>query len=470
MLKGFAGVEGATRAAPIQDITMSKAFSHTVATPDVSAASLAGKQRRFIAKLTGVISGGMFIDGFILGCIGIVMPAITQDLQLSLMWQGLIGASALIGIFIGGPLGGWLADRVGRRPMFTVDLAVFLAGSAAQFFVTEAWQLFAVRVLMGVAIGADYSIGWPLLAEFAPARMRGKLLAMIEVVWYVGYLVSYAAGWALTVSATAGWHVILGLSTVPSAIVFLLRLGTPESPRWLMSKGRVTEANALASQYMGYEEQRDLQSPASREKLGFRSLFSPGYLKTTIFVSVFWVCNVTPYFAIGAFAPIVLEKLGLKEGLTGGLVLNAFAVLGTIVAVAFIERVGRRKLAIPPFFISTVALTSVAVFAHVSSAIILVSFFTFSLFNAVSTTLTGVYPGEVFPTEIRGVGVGFATAVSRVGAAMGTFLLPVAIGSLGIGAALLIAAAISLVGGIVSFVLAPETKGKLLSEASAPRV
>jgi MFS transporter, putative metabolite transport protein len=447
---------------------VSKAIVNGVSIPGHSPTRLSTKHRRFIARLTLLISGGMFIDGFILGSIGIVMPAITHDLALSAVWQGLVGASALIGIFIGGPLGGWLADKMGRRPMFTVDLAIFLVGSVAQFFVGEAWQLFLVRVLMGIAIGADYSIGWPLLAEFSPARLRGKLLAVLELAWYVGYLISYALGWVLTVSSAAGWHVILGLSTLPTVIVFLMRLGTPESPRWLVSRGRHAEAKRLAAEHMSQEEQRDLQAPSRAGQQGFGRLFSRDYLKATFFVSTFWVCNVTPYFAIGAFSPIVLRQLGLKEGLTGGMVLNAFAVLGTALAVIFIERVGRRKLAIPPFFISAVALICVALFSHISTTVVLICFFTFSLVNAVSTTLCGVYPGEVFPTEIRGIGVGFATAVSRVGAALGTFLLPMAMNSLGIGSTMLIAAAICLVGGIVSQLLAPETQGKLLSDASAP--
>ncbi|HKR40615.1 MAG TPA: MFS transporter [Paraburkholderia sp.] len=447
---------------------MPKSIPHTSSLAGQKSSALSGKHRRFIARLTMLIGGGMFIDGFILGCIGIVMPAITADLHLSLAWQGLIGASALIGIFVGGPLGGWLADRVGRKPMFTIDLAIFLVGSIAQFFVNEPWQLFVVRILMGIAIGADYSIGWPLLAEFAPARLRGKLLALLELAWYVGYLVSYALGWMLTESHAAGWNVILGLSTIPTVIVFLMRLGTPESPRWLMSRGRREEAKALAAEHMGHEEQLDLHAQGTVGTQGFGRLFSADYIKTTVFVSIFWVCNVTPYFAIGAFAPVVLQKLGLKEGLTGGLALNSVAVLGTLIAVVLIERVGRRKLGVPPFFISALALMCVALFSHTSSTLILVCFFTFSLFNAISTTLCGVYPGEVFPTEIRGIGVGFATAFSRIGAAAGTFLLPLIIGSYGVGTAMLIAAGISLFGGLVSYFLAPETRGKLLSEASAP--
>lgn len=435
---------------------------HTRAVP------MSDKQRAFVIKLTTLTSGGMFIDGFVLGGIGVVMAPITKDLGLSHTWQGLIGASALIGIFIGGPLGGYLADRIGRTRMFTIDLAIFLVGSFAQFFVTEPWQLFAVRLLMGVAIGADYAIGWPLLAEFAPARLRGTLLAVQQVGWYVGFLIAYALGWALTISQSAGWNIILGLSTIPTAIVFLMRLGTPESPRWLMSKGRVAEATAIAEEYMCKEEQRDLRAPSTTAGKGFLHLFSPDYIKATIFVSVFWVCAVTPYFAIGTFAPIVLNHLGLEDGLTGGLALNVIAVLGTLAATVLIERVGRRKLAIPPFYISTVALLLVALFSHASPALIVVCFLTFAFVNAVSNTLTGVYPGEVFPTEIRGVGTGFATAFSRVGAAAGTFLLPTSLDTFGVATTVFIAAVICLVGGLVSQMLAPETMGKSLSETSAP--
>ena len=427
------------------------------------------KHRRFLGKLSLVIAGGMFIDGFILGGIGVVMPAITDELQLSAAWQGLIGASALIGIFFGGPLGGYLADKVGRKPMFTFTLAIFLVGSVSQFFLADAWSLFLVRLLMGMAIGADYAIGWPLLAEFAPAKLRGKLLAVQEVAWYVGYLVSYALGYVLVSNITIDWQIVLGLSTIPSVIVFLMRLGTPESPRWLMSKGRTREAEEIAAEYMTAEEQRDLKEEKVR-KASFRRLFSPEHIKSTTFVSVFWICNVTPYFAIATFAPIVLTQFGLEDGLTGALALNAVVVLGSVTSVLLIERVGRRKLAIPPFWISAAALLLVGLFAGVSPTVVILCFLIFSFFNAVSTALTGVYPGEVFPTEIRGAGVGFATAASRVGAAVGTFVLPVSMENLGVGTTMVFAAAVSIIGGIVSHFLAPETKGLALSAASGSQV
>lgn len=447
---------------------MTQTSARATAVPEGRPAPLSRKKARFLTKLSVVIAGGMFIDGFILGGIGLVMPAITKDLGLSTAWEGLIGASALIGIFIGGPLGGYLADKFGRRPMFTVDLLVFLVGSVAQFFVGEAWQLFLVRVLMGIAIGADYSIGWPLLAEFAPARLRGKLLAFQEVAWYIGYLVAYSAGYALQASTSVDWHLILALSTIPSVLVLLLRLGIPESPRWLKSQGRTEEATAVAQEFMEEAEQRDLETQTPSAEKGFGRIFSRDHLKTTVFICTFWICNVTPYFAIGTFAPSVLEQLGIKDGLTGALAINGVVVVGAVISVLLVERVGRRKLAIPPFWISAVALAVVGLIPHPTAGLILACFLVFSVANAVSTTLAGVYPGEVFPTEIRGAGVGFATAASRVGAAAGTFLLPLSVGALGMAGTVLIAAAISLVGGVVSHRLAPETKGLLLSATSTP--
>ncbi|SDP43475.1 MFS transporter, putative metabolite transport protein [Arthrobacter sp. ok909] len=432
-----------------------------------SPAALDPQKKRFLYKLSAVIAGGMFIDGFILGGIGLVMPALTADLNLSATWQGLIGASALIGIFFGGPIGGALADKVGRKPMFIVDLAVFLVGSAAQFFVAEPWQLFAIRLLMGMAIGADYAIGWPLLVEFSPARLRGKLLAFQEVAWYVGYLLSYAVGYFMSTSLHADWRIILGMSTIPSLIVFLLRLGSPESPRWLISKGRTKEGLAIAHEYM---EEADVQDMANEKpaRASFSKLFSRQYRKSTIFVCMFWVCNVTPYFAIATFAPIVLESLGVEDGLAGALLLNSVVVAGSLASMYLIERVGRRKLSIPPMWIAAVALVIIGLFAHVSPMIILICFMTFSFFNAVSTALTGVYPGEVFPTEIRGLGVGFAAAFSRIGAAAGTFILPMSVDSLGVGITMMIAASICALGAIISQYLAPETKGLSLSDTSAP--
>ena len=432
--------------------------------------SSAAFKRRFMTRLVAVLIGGMFLDGFILGIMGTVISPISAELHFSELWEGLIAASALLGILIGSPLGGWLADKFGRKPLFMADMALFCVGSVLQFFVDSAWQLFLVRLLMGIAIGVEYSVGWPLMSEFAPARLRGRLICVTEVAWYVGFMVAFLVGYVLTTQTDVGWRVILGSSTFIAVILFLARLGLPESPRWLWNKGRPDEARAIAHKYMtDSADMTDVEHEDTRQgSIGM--LFSRQYWRATLFASGFWFCAVAPYFAIATFAESVLKSYGLSGGLAGGLGLSALAAAGVVVTVLLIDRVGRRVLTVPPQWLCTVVLAAIGLWAGAPPLIVLALFLVFSFFNAMYTALTGLYPAEVFPTEIRGVGTGFAAAVSRVGAGLGTFLLPWSMTNLGSGPTMLIAAGIAAVGAGLSQWLAPETKGKSLTETAAAMV
>jgi MFS transporter, putative metabolite transport protein len=247
--------------------------------------------------------------------------------------------------------------------------------------------------------------------------------------------------------------------------------GRPESPRWLMDKGRRRQAIELARRYMHEaKEITDVAHEADHQAIpqgSFATLFSPQYWRATLFTSGFWFCAVTPYFAIATFADSVLHKYGLGGGLAGGVGLSAFALLAVVITVLLIEKAGRRVLTVPPQWLCTVLLAIIALWAGAPPMVVLVLFLAFSFFNAMYNTLTGINPTEVFPTEIRGLGTGFAAAVSRIGAALGTFLLPWSITNLGMTASMLAAAFIALAGAALSQWLAPETKGKSLNETAA---
>jgi putative MFS transporter len=124
-------------------------------------------------------------------------------------------------------------------------------------------------------------------------------------------------------------------------------------------------------------------------------------------------------------------------------------------------------LKVPPQWLCAIVFGIIGLWAGAPAIVVLILFLIFSFFNAMYTSLTGVYPSEVLPTEIRGLGTGFAAAVSRVGAGIGIFLLPMSMESLGSGPTMLIAAAVGLIGAGLSQWLAPETKGKTLTEAAA---
>ena len=258
-------------------------------------------KRRFMVRMIAVLTGGMFLDGYILGIVGPVSGEMAADLGVSAFWEGLIAAGALFGILIGSPLGGWAADKWGRKPLFMLDMGLFVLSSVMQlfvgfmqFFIDSPMQLFVVRLLMGIAIGAEYSVGWPLMSEFAPARLRGRLMGLTIIAWYAGFMVAFVVGHVLSEWTDLGWRAILGTSTLIAVALFIARLGMPESPRWLWNKGRRGEARDIAHRYLeSATDMADLEHEDVR-KGSFGMLFSPRYWRATLFVSMFWFCAVTP--------------------------------------------------------------------------------------------------------------------------------------------------------------------------------
>ncbi|WP_420368655.1 MFS transporter [Curtobacterium sp. L1-20] len=424
--------------------------------------------RGFLRRMTFACAWGEGLDGFDLGVISVALPAITAALHLDPALAGLIGASSLIGIFIGAPLAGWLTDRFGRRRVFTVDVLAFIVLGLLQAFVADGWQLFVVRVLLGVAIGAEYSIGAAMLAEFAPSKDRGRRLSGLLVSWYGGYLVAVVTAYVLIDAVGLSWRWVLVTSAVPAVVTAVARIGFPESPRWLLGKGREDEARAVVRAHLGGDDYFTREQYAAEEARpgGYRVLFAPGNRGRLAFISLFWACNVAPYFAIFTFAPTVLKSLQLSNEAAGTITVNAMAAVGALVGMLTIEHLGRRRQLIPPFWIMAVALAAVGVWGSAPGIVVVLCFAVFSFMNALQGNLTAVYPIEVLPTEVRSTGVGFAAAVSRVGAAAGTFLLPVGIDSIGIGACMLVAAAICVVGAVLSQAMAPETTGRGLHDTS----
>jgi MFS transporter, putative metabolite transport protein len=418
----------------------------------------------FHRRLAIYSAGGPFCDGYILGIIAIALPALSHEFGLGPTGQGLIAAASLMGMFIGGATFGYLTDLFGRQVMYSIDLLLLVVGSAAQYWVHDTWALFVLRFLLGLAVGADYPIATTLLSEFAPKRQRGMLLAAMIGAWWFGYTVSFITGYAL--SGIASWRVLLASSAVPAAIVCLLRWGTPESPRWLVRKGRIAEARALMQRHLGADYELEEREPARTD---FRAIFRGAYARRTLFVCIFWSCQVVPEFAIDTFFPDLLRALGSPNPTLGTAILSLFFLAGVVPAVLSVERIGRRPLLILPFLIQAAVLAALAFLPRGATTLIAICFIVFAVFNAGSSVLQWVYPSELFPTEVRATALGFATSVSRIGAAIGTFLFPIGLHYWGISTLLLLVAGVCLIGWLVSLAWAPETRGMTLMQASAAR-
>jgi MFS transporter, putative metabolite transport protein len=189
------------------------------------------KQTGFHRRLTLYSSGGPFIDAYVLSIIGVALVQAEDALSLSSVTIGLIGASALIGIFFGGLIFGYVTDKVGRQKMYTIDLLLLIVGSILCLFVQEAWQLIALRFLLGLAIGADYPIATSLLAEFVPRRGRGFLLGALTLAWAAGAVVAYLVGYAMLGLGDDAWRWMLATPAIPGLLTLLLRLGTTRGGR-----------------------------------------------------------------------------------------------------------------------------------------------------------------------------------------------------------------------------------------------
>ncbi|MFC9358119.1 MFS transporter [Rhodococcus sp. NPDC057014] len=424
----------------------------------------------FHKKLTAFSSGGPFIDGFALSIIGVALITLEPAMDLSATEIGLIGAASLVGIFVGGGVFGYVTDKIGRHVMYIADLVALAVFSVLSAFCGEAWQIILLRFLLGVAIGADYPIATSLLAEFLPKRQRGRLLGAMFVVWAVGAAAAYVVGFSARGLGPDAWRFLLASPAIFAIITLLARMGTPESPRWLMSKGRMAEADASIKRVFGEQYGvADLPEEPVVSTSFFR-VFQKPYLRRTIFVAIFWTAQVIPLFAVYTFAPDLLESFGLygDANLYGGsLIIAILFVVGGIPGLWLVEKIGRRKLLICSFAIIVVALAVPALIPDVSAKIFFLALAVFAISSGASSFLEVVYPNELFPTEVRATAVGMGTAISRIGSAAGTYLMPMALVTFGAGGALMIGAVVSLVGLVASLFLAPETRGASLSDTAS---
>ena len=415
--------------------------------------------------------GGWILDGYVLSIIGVAIVQFSDYLQLDTFWQGMVAASAMLGTFCSGFLGGWLTDRVGRRRLFFVGPVLFIVGSLGSLWVESGVALFVLRFLVGVGVGLEYPVAGSLLTEFLPQKNRGPRLAGLTILWFIGAALSYIAGnFILAHSGADGWRWVLASSAVLGALLFLVRLGTPESPRWLVSKGRLDEADRVIKQVYGASfSVANMPAQSTEKKVSLGDLLHSGYGKRMLFVIVFWTAAVVPMFAVYSFAPVVLQALKLKGDWAayGSVLITLLFVVGCVVATRLIDSMGRRPLIIHSFLWSSLALLGLGAFADSGEILVLLMFGAYALFIGGAQVLELVYPNELFPTEIRAFAVGIGSSMTRVGAAVGTWLVPMSLHAIGIGNTMYVAAAVSLVGLLVSVWLAPETRGMSLEQAAS---
>lgn len=409
-------------------------------------------------------SGGPFLDGYVLVMIGVALEQLTPLLKLDAEWIGLLGAGTLVGLFIGTSLFGYISDRVGRRKMFLIDIVAIGLISVATMFVSTPAELLVMRVLIGIVIGADYPIATSMITEFSSTRQRAFAVGFIAAMWYVGATCANLVGFLLYDMAD-GWRWMLGSAFIPCLAILIGRFDLPESPRWLLRKGRVKECDEMMRKLFGEPVVFDEEPP---QETRFLQLFNRRHFPFVLFVAAIWTCQVIPMFALYTFGPQIVGLLGWDSGRNaalGNVVISLFFMLGCLPAMYWLNSLGRRPLLIGSFAMMTAALALLGLVDNLGIALVVLAFAVYAFFSGGPGILQWLYPNELFPTDIRASAVGVIMSISRIGTVISTWALPVFITRYGISAVMLAGAVISAVGLMVSVLFAPETQGLSLTQS-----
>jgi MFS family permease len=440
---------------------------------------------------------GVMLDGFDFFIIGVANPLIAQDFGISDAEKGLVSAAAIVGAIFGAGLLGPLADRVGRRRIFQLDLWLFVVFSLLCIVAWDVWSLIAFRFVLGLAIGLDYPIAASYLAEVLPARDRGRWLVGAFSLQAVGIVLGAIVGVVVleALPEIDSWRLMLGFGVIPALVIIFLRRGTPESPRWLAQNGREDEAREVAEALAGEpvavtdaDRERAEQPPEGLRALIQPRLFGRELRRRTIFTAVPWFLMDIATYGVGIFTPTLLAALALAgpdatfmaddvAATEGTALLDIFLVIGFAIAIVLVDRVGRVPLQLTGFAVMAVALGMLALAegldgggeAHIG--IVIAGFALFNTFmNAGPNATTYALPAEVFPSEVRAAGHGFAAGCAKLGAALGVFLFPILLSDIGTSALLLIIAGGCLLGCAVTFAFRIEPRGRGLDDVAGKPV
>jgi MFS transporter, putative metabolite transport protein len=430
--------------------------------------------------LWAVSTGGTLLDGYAIFVLGVAMPVIIADFHIQPDVVGLIGASLVFGAVIGAGVGGPMADHLGRKKLMLADMIIIGVGAFITALANGPAMLFVGQLLVGIGIGIDFPVSSSYVSEILPKRSRARMMVATIACQSVGMLLAAA----ITLLLLGGespqpWRLLLATEGAVALLFFVLRLSAPESPHWLMSRGKFAEAATAFAWITPEQRQTVLQLSGNHEKLaapvphmtgGLAMLFSDRYRARTALVTIPWFLMDIATYGVGLFTPTILgtiEISGITRGLTahdfdlaeGSAVIDLFLLIGFLLGVWMVPRFGRIRMQAVGFagMAAGMLMLLVAVGLTNSNLHISLVFAGFILFNLLmnagpnSTTFT--LAPILFPTQLRGTAGGFAAAVAKLGATLGVFLLPILKEKFGVPSVLGIMSVASLLGLIVTLAL-----------------
>ena len=437
----------------------------------------------FVASLGGVLFG--FDTAVISGTFGMV----ESQFGLSKIEVGWFGSAALVGAIAGAFSSGVLSDRFGRKPVLILAAFLFLISAFFSAIPPGFKLLILARLVGGIGVGIASVLSPMYISEFAPAKIRGRLVALYQLSIVVGILLAYYSNWQLLQYSTSSgnlfqegilkkifitevWRGMFAAEMLPSGLFLILLFFVPESPRWLIDKGYSEKGMRLLHRVYGdFFEDEVSELKEKKKKFRISELVKPGLRKALaigIGLSVFG--QFTGVNIVIYYGPTILEGAGfaLNSAVQFQVLIGIINLLFTIIALFKIDSWGRRPLLIGGMTSVFFSLCGIGLLftTNVLSGIWIVVLFCIyigSLALSINAVIW-VIIGEIYPTHIRGRAMSVATFANWATNFTAAFLFPWYVTIVGMGAGFFTFAAFCLVGTVFFYMYIPETKGKSLEE------
>lgn len=423
-----------------------------------------------------VVGCATFFDGYTALTIAYALPVLVKEWSMTTQTAGYIISVGYLGQLCGALFFGWLAERKGRLRVTTMTVAVY---SLMNVFCVLAWSpvsLGLFRFIQGIGIGGEVPVAGTYINELSSARGRGRFFLLYEIVFGVGLAAAGLFGYFLV--PVFGWQVMFYIGIIPILLIAPLRLLLPESPRWLISQGRLSDAEAIIARLEDMCKKRGVAlpppvpvawRPVVADSSAWRELFSPTYRRRTLMLWALWFCSYLVINGMVTWLPTFYRSifgLPLSTSLAYGFTMTAVSVCCGVICAFSIDRVGRRRWFTIAFFCGVIPLLALAATGATSAIEVLVlATATYAIIQTVTVSLY-LYTGELYPTRIRAIGTAFGSAWLRLGSAIGPTLVGIIVARHGINLVFLTFAGFLFVGGTVCFLFSLESKGRILEELS----
>lgn len=425
------------------------------------------------------INGGLLFGLNMAGIAG-ANDLIKQDFSLSDSGLGTVASFLMIGCLIGAFFTGSIAEKYGRKNVMIITAILYIISSLGCAFATSFIGLTIFRVLSGFAVGATSVVSPMYISEISPAHKRGTLVSFNQFAITIGIFLAYVFDYFLINLGPDSWRYMLGVPAI-FGIIFLMYLlfSFPESPRWLLAKGKKEEAIVILSKIGGDsyvnnelpEMEKSINAEKNKEKTNSKELFTG---KTGKIVAIGTLIaafqQITGINAVLIFAPDIFRSAGVggDTALLQSMIVGIVNVLMTIVALKLVDSKGRKTLLLWGAFgmaISLGYLTYAFLQVEKNSMGVLIALLGYiSFFAASFAPVMWVIISEIYPNRIKGLAMSFSTAVSWGCTFLTVYFAPIIRANLGDSALFGIFGVFTVIAFIFVKIWIPETKGKSLEQ------